>query len=211
MADILDEDWRKLRGVEIQSVGIASISYDDESAKLINLRNRGAMMSDPSIREGYVQTAVANGIEAAGSNSAGSMTGFMGVGAGMNAGSSFMSAASAANTAQMKAKQSEADGWKCACGSINTGNFCQNCGEKKPETKNSWKCSCGTVNTGNFCSSCGTKKPDNSVWTCSCGSVNTGNFCSECGTKKPDDLKCPKCGYSGKGIKFCPECGSKME
>ncbi len=37
MADILDEDWRKLRGVEIQSVGIASISYDDESAKLINL------------------------------------------------------------------------------------------------------------------------------------------------------------------------------
>jgi membrane protease subunit (stomatin/prohibitin family) len=29
MADTLDEDWGKLRGMEIQSVGIASISYDE--------------------------------------------------------------------------------------------------------------------------------------------------------------------------------------
>ena len=39
-------------GMEIQAVGIASITYDEESQNLINLRNRGAMMSDPSIREG---------------------------------------------------------------------------------------------------------------------------------------------------------------
>ena len=31
MADTLDEDWRKMRGMEIQSVGVASISYDEES------------------------------------------------------------------------------------------------------------------------------------------------------------------------------------
>lgn len=44
-----------MRGMEIQSVAIASLSYDEASQKLIQMRNEGAMMSDPSIREGYVQ------------------------------------------------------------------------------------------------------------------------------------------------------------
>ena len=54
MAETLDEEWNRLRGMEIQSVGIASISYDEESQKLINMRNQGAMLGDPSVREGYV-------------------------------------------------------------------------------------------------------------------------------------------------------------
>ncbi len=53
MSNVLDEDWKQMRGMEIQSVGIASISYDEESQKLINMRNQGAMLSDPSVREGY--------------------------------------------------------------------------------------------------------------------------------------------------------------
>ncbi|MBQ7783008.1 MAG: SPFH domain-containing protein, partial [Oscillospiraceae bacterium] len=71
MADTLDADWRDLRGIEICSVGMASISYDDESKALINMRNKGAMMGDPTVREGYVQSAIAEGLQAAGSNSAG--------------------------------------------------------------------------------------------------------------------------------------------
>ena len=43
MSDILDEEWNQMRGMEVQAVGIASISYDEESAKLINMRNQGAM------------------------------------------------------------------------------------------------------------------------------------------------------------------------
>ena len=62
MSDTLDEDWKTMRGMEIQSVGIASISYDEESQKLINMRNQGAMLSDPSVREGYVQGAIARGM-----------------------------------------------------------------------------------------------------------------------------------------------------
>ena len=38
MAEVLDEDWKQMRGMEIQAVGIASISYDEESQKLINKR-----------------------------------------------------------------------------------------------------------------------------------------------------------------------------
>ena len=102
MRDTLDEDWLRGRGMEIQSVGIASISYDDESRKLIDMRNQGAMLSDPSVREGYVQGAVARGMEAAGSNEAGAGMAFMGMGMGMSASGNFMGAASQSNQAQMQ-------------------------------------------------------------------------------------------------------------
>lgn len=83
MGQVLDEDWKKARGIEIQSVGIASISYDEESQKLINMRNQGAMMGDPNIREGFVQSSIAKGLEAAGSNANGAMAGYMGMGMGI--------------------------------------------------------------------------------------------------------------------------------
>ena len=190
MADTLDDSWKALRGVEIVSVAIASISYDEESQKLINMRNQGAMMSDASIREGYVQSAVAKGIQDAGSNANGAAAGFMGVGMGMNTAGGFMSAASASNTQQMQMQQQaraegkSADSWTCSCGAVNTGKFCANCGKPKPED-NRWTCSCGTVNTGKFCTSCGKAKPQSGEWTCSCGTVNTGRFCSNCGKPRP--------------------------
>lgn len=189
MADTLDADWTDLRGIEICSVGLASISYDEESKNLINMRNKGAMMSDPTVREGFVQTSIAQGMQAAGSNKGGAGNAFMAMGMGMNSAGGFMSAASQTNAAQMQqqaqqqAQTAAQDGWKCSCGTVNTGNFCSGCGSKKPENS-SWKCSCGTVNTGNFCSNCGSKKPAGD-WVCSCGTKNSGNFCSGCGAKRP--------------------------
>lgn len=191
MADVLDEDWNGLRGIEICSVGLASISYDDESKALINMRNKGAMMSDPTIREGFVQSSVAQGMQAAGSNTSGAGNAFMAMGMGMNGAGGFMNAASQTNAAQMQqqaqmqaqqAQQAAANGWKCSCGTVNTGNFCSGCGSKKPEST-SWQCSCGTVNTGRFCSNCGSPKPAGD-WVCSCGTKNSGNFCSGCGAKR---------------------------
>ena len=199
MSTILDYDWKAQRGMEIQSVGIASISYDEESTKLINMRNQGAMLGDPSIREGYVQGAVARGIEAAGSNANGSMAGFMGVGMGMNSTGNFMNAASASNTRQMEQMREE--------NAANANNTAKPAGE--------WKCACGAVNTGKFCTECGAQKPADE-WKCSCGAINTGKFCSECGSKRPENrkVKCDKCGYEpdmSKPIpKFCPECGDKI-
>lgn len=200
MSDVLDEDWKNVRGVEIASVGIASISYDEESKKLINMRNQGAMLSDPTVREGYVQGAVARGLEAAGSNSAGAGQAFMAMGMGMQGAGGFMNSASATNAQQMQMQQQQAmmqqqaaaaanannaNAWTCSCGNQNTGNFCTNCGGKKPAPAGSWTCSCGTVNTGNFCNNCGSKKPAaDGSWTCSCGTVNKGNFCTNCGNKK---------------------------
>ena len=192
MAEELDADWRELRGMEIQSVGIASVSYDDESRKLIDMRNQGAMLGDASVREGYVQGAMARGFEAAGSNSAGSAAAFMGMGMGMGAGGSMFGTMSETNRAEMeRAEKRKAEGgWTCSCGnSGNTGKFCSECGAKKPEA--GWTCACGkSGNTGKFCSECGAKKPEaKSVgWYCTnCGTKNTvGKFCSNCGTKLGD-------------------------
>lgn len=189
MASELDNTWRDLRGMEIQSVGIASVSYDEESKELINMRNKGAMLSDPTVREGYVQGSVARGIEAAGSNSAGAATAFMGVGMGMSGAGGFMGAATETNRMAMEAEAQKraaaANSWTCACGNQNSGKFCSNCGAPKPVPANSWKCACGADNTGKFCTNCGSPAPA-ANWVCTCGNVNpaASNFCSNCGKKK---------------------------
>ncbi len=193
MANELDGDWKNNRGFEVQSVGIASVSYDDESKELINMRNKGAMLGDAAVREGYIQGAVARGFEAAGSNSGGSTGAFVGMGVGMGAGGSFMASASETNQRQMemareeKKKTLEKDAWTCSCGNVTSGKFCSECGNKKPSAKGSWICSeCGNECTGKFCSNCGAKAPEDE-WVCNkCGAQNDKNakFCSECGNKK---------------------------
>jgi membrane protease subunit (stomatin/prohibitin family) len=200
MADVLDEDWRQKRGMQVESVGINSISYDEESQKLINMRNKGAMLGDPSIREGFVQGSIAKGLEDAGSNSAGATQGFLGIGMGMQGTSGFMGAASETNRLQMQeqtlqkqqVEKATADKWQCQCGHSNTGRFCSECGSAKPNPQaNTWKCECGQQNDGKFCSNCGEKRSDN-----------------------PKVLKCSQCGFSqpeNTMMKFCPECGTRFE
>ena len=123
MAETLDEEWNRLRGMEIQSVGIASISYDEESQKLINMRNQGAMLGDPSVREGYVQGAMARGFEAAGSNGSGAMAGFMGMGAGMTSAADLW----APHRRQPAADADAAGGAAGICGTA--GRLCAGAGE----------------------------------------------------------------------------------
>ena len=189
MANELDSSWNDMRGFEVQAVGIASVSYDEESKELINMRNKGAMLGDATVREGYVQGSVARGFEAAGSNSAGGTNAFVGMGMGMGAAGGFMSGASETNREQMRYDREKvekaASGWKCSCGKEgNEGNFCSECGAKKPQN-DSWTCACGNTATGKFCSECGAKRPE-AEWTCSCGNVNSADskFCSECGSKR---------------------------
>lgn len=204
MANVLDEEWNQTRGMQVQSVGIGSLSYDEESQKLINMRNQGAMLSDPSVREGYVQGAIARGVEAAGSNTAGAGAAFMGVGLGMNAAGNMAGAFSASNQQQMQyqqqqqaqQQQAQQGGWKCSCGATNGDNmaFCPGCGSKKPApqpAEGGWTCSCGATNGANmaFCPNCGSKKPE---------AAAKSAFCPNCGAKLAD------------GAKFCVECGTKL-
>lgn len=198
MSNVLDEGWKDMRGMEIQSVGINSITYDEESQKLINMRNQGAMLQDPTVREGYVQGSIARGLEAAGSNEGGAMNGFLGVGMGMQGTGNFMGAASDANRFQMQQQQQQKQ-------------------EPTSTSSSNWQCSCGTQNKGRFCSECGKPKPEpnqEKSWICQCGQENSGNFCMECGTKKPEKQTCKNCGFTppeNKTMKFCPECGTSFD
>ncbi|MDD2955018.1 MAG: SPFH domain-containing protein [Oscillospiraceae bacterium] len=200
MAGVLDEDWNANRGMQVQSVGINSISYDEESKKLINMRNQGAMLSDPGVREGYVQGSVARGMEAAGSNQQGAAAAFMGMGVGMQAGGGFMGAASASNQQQMAAQQQAAAQQRPAAPAPGA---------------DSWTCACGSVAEGKFCAQCGAPRPAapaaEGEWLCSCGNRSSGKFCSHCGKKRPEEGLCPKCGAKNiPGAKFCSECGQKL-
>ena len=87
-----------------------------------------------------------------------------------------------------------------------------------------WKCdACGSENTGKFCEGCGSPKPafaparpTAAGWTCFCGAVNTGKFCNECGTKQFSirDIVCSECSWRAEpGDEFtgiCPSCDHKF-
>lgn len=216
MADTLDEDWNRMRGMEIQAVGIASVSYDEKSTELINMRNEGAMLSDPTVREGYMQGHVARGLEAAGSNTAGAMTGFMGMGMGMNAAGGVMGAASAANMQQMQMQQNAAMQQQAAMANNSAAMPAGQNTAARGAAQNAageWTCECGANNSGKFCAECGKPRPQQpETWTCACGAKNSGKFCSECGKPKPDnsgEWKCA-CGQVNSG-KFCSQCGKPRQ
>ncbi|HOP73321.1 SPFH domain-containing protein [Thermoclostridium caenicola] len=200
MADVLDDTWTEKRGMLIESVGINSISYDENSRKLIDRYNQVGMMAKPELRETYVQTTIADSIKAAASNNAGAMTGFLGLGMAMQTGGAFMSAASQTNQFQMQQQMQQQ---------------AQQSQQAQPAGGETWVCSCGTSNSGKFCINCGKPKAADGSWKCSCGSVNTGKFCPQCGSKKPETqaktFKCDKCGWQpadpANPPKFCPECG----
>ena len=215
MAHTLDEEWTRMRGMEIQAVGIASITYDEESQNLINLRNRGAMMGDPSIREGYVQTTIAEGLKNAGSNDSGAMAGFMGMGMGMQMGGGFMGAASNTNMQQMQMNQAPG---QMPGNTGMTGMGGQPMGNQPMGNQPSGVQPAGSQwavpnqmagmqpgSAGMAGQMPGTQP--GSAWTCpGCGTSNTGKFCGECGHPRPDTPWTCACGNINTG-KFCSECG----
>ncbi|MBQ8579017.1 MAG: SPFH domain-containing protein [Clostridia bacterium] len=214
----LSEKWGGLRGITIVSFSVASIKAPTEDEEMIKNLQKNAVMRDPSMAAATLVGAQSEAMRDAAKNSAGVMTGFMGMGMAQNAGG--LNANSLFAMAEQKKQQNaEAGTWKCACGKEATGKFCSACGAKKPEEAPGWVCTCGKENKAEskFCPECGAKRPEEAPkgWTCpTCGAVNEGKFCAECGTKKPAEAllyKCDKCGWKPEDPanppKFCPECG----
>ena len=110
-----------------------------------------------------------------------------------------------------------ADTWDCVCGQKKIiGNFCNNCGAKRPQPTgaDTWDCSCGMKGiVGNFCNNCGSKRPVQMTgWNCTCGQKGImGNFCNNCGAKRPEELAVWDCSCGKTGItgNFCDNCGKK--
>ena len=192
----LSAKWSELRGLKVVTIALGSVTLPEEDAELIKQAQRSAIMRDPTMAAATLVGAQADAMKTAAGNQAGAMTGFMGMGMAMNAGNGMNAQDLFAMGQQQQAQQAAAqqaanpaaDGWKCSCGTVNTGKFCSECGAPKPADAEGWVCSCGAVNKGKFCSNCGAKKPAGAPLY----------RCDKCGWEPEDPAHPPK---------FCPECG----
>ena len=212
------------RGIKLTSLAIPAVTPTEESKELLGDRLKADTLTNPDVQRAVMVGSVAKGIEAAGANENGAMMGFMGMNMAMGAGGNILGTMPPTQQPmggmQGGMQQAPANGWTCSCGAVNTGAFCSNCGNKKPEA---WTCSCGATNTTKFCANCGKSKAGAAPqapagWTCECGNVNTTKFCSNCGKPKPaakKKYKCDKCGWTpadpAHPPKFCPECGDPFD
>ena len=194
MNEALSAKWAQLRGLQVVSVALGTLTLPEEDAELIQQAQRTAIMRDPTMAAATLVGAQADAMKTAAGNSAGAMTGFMGMGMAMNQGG--INAQNLFAMGQQQAQQqppqpqqaAPAGGWKCSCGHTATGKFCPECGSPKPVE--GWRCSCGTVNQGKFCQECGAKRPAAAF------------RCDKCGWQPEDPANPPK---------FCPECGDRFD
>ena len=189
--EVLSKKWGELRGLQVVSFGVSNVSASEEDANMIKEMQRSGALRNPAMAAAVLTNAQANAMQSAAQNSAGAMTGFMGLNmaaqsGGVNAGNLYAMAQQQQQAAQAQQQQAKPATWKCAaCGHDgNRGKFCAECGAPKPVV-NEWTCECGAVNKGKFCSECGKPKPVSNEWTCECGAVNKGKFCAECGKPRP--------------------------
>ena len=194
----LSKKWGELRGLQVVSIAMNPITLSEEDAELIKKAQHAAIMRDPNMAAATLVEAQSQAMKDAAKNSAGAMTGFMGMGMAQQAGGA--NAANLFAMGQQQAAQQPAQPAPAA------------------PAANTWKCGCGAENTGKFCIECGKPKPADG-WACpKCGTVNKGRFCMECGEKKPAGeplYKCDKCGWEPEDPKhppkFCPECGDPFD
>jgi Putative virion core protein (lumpy skin disease virus) len=197
MNEALSAKWSALRGLEVVSVGINSITAPPEDEAMIKELQRKAVMRDPSMAAASIVDSQSEAMKIAAANDGGAMLGFMGLNmaagaGGMNAEGLFAMGQQQNAQQQAAAAPAAAAGWTCPCGATNSGKFCDECGKPNP----------GAV----------------AGWSCSCGAVNKGKFCAECGGAKPAGIpqyQCDKCGWEPKDPtappKFCPECGDVFD
>ena len=198
--EVLKNDWGR-RGIEVYSLNMGVPSIPEDQRKKITEWEETSMTLNPNVGAARIIGGQVTAMNTAAGNEGGAMNGFIGMGMAMNAGG--MNASNLYAMGQNQPVQPAqpaapaANSWVCPkCGATVTGNFCPECGEKKPAPAASWTCpKCGAVNTGKFCSDCGEKKPEApATWTCpKCGTVNNGKFCSDCGEKDPNNSVPNKC------------------
>ena len=142
MGEELNSDWTNKYGLAITSVQIlTTVIPDEDAATLKELQKTGAFRNQ-SMAGAALIGAQAEAMKNAASNPNGAMMGFMGMNMAMQAGGANAqdllnagAATTGANQMAGTANGGAAAGnrWFCPnCGNENFGNFCVNCGTKRP-------------------------------------------------------------------------------
>ena len=142
MGEELNSDWTNKYGLAITSVQIlTTVIPDEDAATLKELQKTGAYRNQ-SMAGAALIGAQAEAMKNAASNPNGAMMGFMGMNMAMQAGGANAqdllnagAATTGANQMAGVANGGAAAGnrWFCPnCGNENFGNFCVNCGTKRP-------------------------------------------------------------------------------
>ncbi|WP_458458413.1 SPFH domain-containing protein [Pseudobutyrivibrio sp.] len=142
MGEELNSDWTNKYGLAITSVQIlTTVIPDEDAATLKELQKTGAFRNQ-SMAGAALIGAQAEAMKNAASNPNGAMMGFMGMNMAMQAGGANAqdllnagAATTGANQMAGAANGGAAAGnrWFCPnCGNENFGNFCVNCGTKRP-------------------------------------------------------------------------------
>ncbi len=211
---VLSKKWADLRGIEVASFGINSVTASKEDEEMIKQLQKTAVLQNPNMAAATLVGAQGEAMKAAASNPNGAMAGFMGMGMVQNSMGTDAQSLFAMGQQQKMQQQNQAQHPAAQAGQPGQNNEAAS-----NEVSGSWVCECGTSNTGKFCVECGKPKPQPvQGWVCSCGTVNKGKFCMECGAKKPAEAplyKCDKCGWEPDDPKnppkFCPECGDPFD
>ena len=156
-----DEAIQK-RGISITGFNIESVSLDEESQEKIN---NYELSSNAYIQQGTMVGAYAQSMKDAANNPNGATNGFVGVGMANMASGGMMGGATTSPWQNATPVQNNStnnttstETWECPnCKKQVNGNFCPDCGAKKPEKA--------------FCPNCGKKVDKNT------------KFCPDCGTK----------------------------
>lgn len=184
MNQVLSAKWSGLRGIRVASVGVNSVTASAEDEATLKELQKSAVFRNTNMAAAHMVQAQAEAMKTAAANENGAMMGFMGMNMAQAAGG--FNANSLFQMGQQQSPAPAANGWKCKCGTVNTGKFCTECGSAQ-----GWVCSCGSVNKGKFCPECGAKKL----------AAVPQYACDKCGWEPADPKNPPK---------FCPECGDRF-
>lgn len=176
---VFDEKIRE-RGLKIESFAVESVTLDEESEKKIDDYE---LSSNAYMQQGKMVDAYSEAVKNAAKNESGALNGFMGVGV-MNMATGNVMGNAVANPWQDTQKStidlSKQEEQKVEEPVKETTEVVTE--EPKQEVKSTWTCQCGKENEGNFCSNCGSKKPK-ACKKCNGKLAEDSKFCPNCGEK----------------------------
>lgn len=176
--ECLQDTWGS-QGINVERVSIASATPTEESAEAIKSAQGDRLYAmNPAMQGARANAAASEAIKTAAGNDAGAMTGFMGIGMLNQGGAMF-----GANMSQQSQAMTGMDSMNVAGGGVKEPEV------KEPEVSpEGVKCpNCGNTIIGNFCTECGTKKPEEpqEKFCPNCGNkvLDEAKFCMNCGNQ----------------------------